>query len=464
MLNGKLPKQLGSSVLSKAINGFHRLDAGDFFQFYDDIGLSLQLSSFAEGSYRFTSNNVITANGGRLYIDSGDHMEVTTPEVRTARQVVLYELAAEQIAVNAFRAMVDFGVADAFRMNKRNFDRVGNSWGAHENLHVSTVLENEEYHYRQLFAAHNVTRAIYTGSGGVLQSAQNRFVTSPRLYLCGELTNSAPYASLKPIVFYGLKDLDDDRGRYHNVSGDANSSPFAILAKHAMNSVVARLIEAGIDMSEIYLDDPLEAAYQVSTVANLKQKTPIILLSNGEMASASMIQRYICETALSHADQIGLTKEEIAVTLEVQRVCEQIERDIDDVSDCVEWVARLRYLQRTFDTEDLLAVDQSGDLFAADMHWDRIDGGKAAAIRTKGWGWRGFDRAFGRHDIDRAKTTPPMDTRANKRISVLSQGVMLARATIGFLEVRHGDLKTEIKMFDPLDSTPVGQLSTHDIE
>lgn len=47
--------------------------------------------------------DIFTLNGGRIYLDCGQHPETSTPECDSLRQVVLYDKAAERILEEALK-------------------------------------------------------------------------------------------------------------------------------------------------------------------------------------------------------------------------------------------------------------------------------------------------------------------------------------------------------------------------
>src|SRR3954454_7842171 len=78
--------------------------------------------------------NVILTNGARLYVDHA-HPEYSTPECTTPLDIVRWDKAGEQIALDACRFASVPGEGDLL-LYKNNTDNKGASYGAHENYLV----------------------------------------------------------------------------------------------------------------------------------------------------------------------------------------------------------------------------------------------------------------------------------------------------------------------------------------
>src|SRR5213080_4391817 len=75
-------------------------------------------------------NGGFLLNGGRLYLDMG-HLEYSTPECRSIRDAVAFELAGDRILQTALREME---VSDSVAFIKNNVDHhTGATFGCHEN-------------------------------------------------------------------------------------------------------------------------------------------------------------------------------------------------------------------------------------------------------------------------------------------------------------------------------------------
>ena len=78
--------------------------------------------------------NVILTNGARLYVDHA-HPEYSTPECTNPLDIVTWDKAGEQVALDACRFASGTGEGDLL-LYKNNTDNKGASYGAHENYLV----------------------------------------------------------------------------------------------------------------------------------------------------------------------------------------------------------------------------------------------------------------------------------------------------------------------------------------
>ena len=77
--------------------------------------------------------NAVLNNGARYYVDHA-HPELSTPECADARSVVLYDRAAELIAIASMTAAQDLlPPGEEIVLYKDNSDGKGASYGCHEN-------------------------------------------------------------------------------------------------------------------------------------------------------------------------------------------------------------------------------------------------------------------------------------------------------------------------------------------
>ncbi len=102
-------------------------------------------------------NGGFLLNGGRIYLDMG-HLEYASPECRTLRDAVAYDLAGDQLLQSALEAM---GAAGEVSFIKNNVDHhTGATFGCHENY-----LMKREAHFTPpvlgTLLAFLATRQIY---------------------------------------------------------------------------------------------------------------------------------------------------------------------------------------------------------------------------------------------------------------------------------------------------------------
>jgi Pup amidohydrolase len=108
--------------------------------------------------------NVILTNGARLYVDHA-HPEYSTPECTNPRDVVKWDKAGEQVALDASRFAAGIPGAAPIVLYKNNTDNKGASYGAHENylMRRSTPFSEIVKHLTPFF----VSRQVVCGAGRV---------------------------------------------------------------------------------------------------------------------------------------------------------------------------------------------------------------------------------------------------------------------------------------------------------
>ncbi len=117
-----------------------------------------------------TIDNALLPNGSRFYDDHG-HPELSTPECRTPRQLVVYDKAGERI-LNVARMRANEELhrhqrtkGDDVAIYKNNVDSEGNSFGCHENYLMERRTPWDRI--REMLMPFLVTRQIFTGAGKI---------------------------------------------------------------------------------------------------------------------------------------------------------------------------------------------------------------------------------------------------------------------------------------------------------
>lgn len=117
-----------------------------------------------------TISNALLPNGSRFYDDHG-HPELSTPECRTPRQLVVYDKAGESI-LNVARMRANEELhrhqrteGDDVAIYKNNVDAEGNSFGCHENYLMERRTPWDGI--REMLTPFLVTRQVFTGAGKV---------------------------------------------------------------------------------------------------------------------------------------------------------------------------------------------------------------------------------------------------------------------------------------------------------
>ena len=198
--------------------------------------------------------------------------------------------------------------------------------------------------------------------------------------------------------------------RLHVIVGDSNMSETTMLLKVASTDLVLRMIEAGIVMRDLTLDNPIRAIREISHDMTGRRE---VRLANGREASALDIQGEYLTKARDFVDrrELGTPAVERALNL-WERCLKAIESgDLSGIEREIDWVIKYRLIERYRAQNNLgLASPRVAQLDLAyhDIHRPR---GLYYLLERKGAVTRVVDdlRVF------EAKSVPPQTTRARLR-------------------------------------------------
>ncbi len=252
------------------------------------------------------SSNVFLKNGARLYLDVGSHPEYATPECDSAIDLVTHDKAGERILegllMDAERRLREEGIAGDIYLFKNNTDSAGNSYGCHENYLVGR--HGEFSRLADVLIPFLVTRQMICGAGKVLQTPRGAvFCVSQRAEHIWEGVSSATTRSRPIINTRDEPHADAERfRRLHVIVGDSNMNEVTTLLKIGTTDLVLRMIEAGVVLRDLSLENPIRAIREVSHDLTGQRK---VKLANGREASALEIQREYFSKACDFVDRRG---------------------------------------------------------------------------------------------------------------------------------------------------------------
>lgn len=368
-------------------------------------------------------------NGARIYIDIGDHPEYATPESRSFRQTVAAEIAGEIIMRDVMDSMVEHKLLNpGYRLHKRVVDSRGVPSGAHESYSTDRYVDPSNFRTERVLATHNITRSILFGAG-----AYDGFdwKTTQKLTHLDEL--SYPFSHTRdhrPVVDLRDEPLADETiwRRIHTTCGDANISPWAIGMKLATTSLVLRLVEHNVDLSDLYLNDVFDAA---DTVTNDMSLSFPVQTMTGDWMTAAGIQLELALRAEKLSKSIELPSEELWAIAEWKEALHDAATNIELLADRVDWVAK-----RAISTElaGKKSIDRhSQNLKACDQLYDLIDEKRGLGLWLRQNG--SFRNMPSANEIDTACMLPPDDTRAKLRGRIiLAASTAHGRKMIGSID------------------------------
>src|ERR1700691_4327931 len=209
------------------------------------------------------SSNVFLENGARLYLDVGSHPEYATPECDSIADLVAHDKAGERIldhlVTGAEARLREEGIRGVIYLFKNNTDSAGNSYGCHENY--LTSRRDDFAHYTEILIPFLVSRQIFAGAGKVLQTARGAvYCLSQRAEHIWEGVSSATTRSRPIINTRDEPHADAERfRRLHVIVGDSNMSETTMLLKVGATDLVLRMVEAGVVMRDLTLENPIRA-------------------------------------------------------------------------------------------------------------------------------------------------------------------------------------------------------------
>ncbi|NTW38445.1 MAG: Pup--protein ligase [Cellulomonadaceae bacterium] len=360
------------------------------------------------------SSNVFLRNGSRLYLDVGSHPEYATAECDDVRQLVAHDRGGERIleglVADAQQRLENEGVPGVVHLFKNNTDSAGNSYGCHENYLVRR--QGDFGRLADVLVPFLITRQILTGAGKVLPTPRGAvYCLSQRADHIWESVSSATTRS-RPIINTRDEPHADAEHyrRLHVIVGDSSMSETTTLLKVSATDLVLRLVEAGIPMREIALENPMRAIREISH--DLTGSTPLAL-ANGRTASAIDIQ----EEYLSRVTELVSTNlEQTPVVTQTLELWERGLRalrtgDLTLVDRELDWVIKLRLIER-YQAKHGMGLD--------DPRIARLDLAYHDISRTEGLynllAAKGMvERVVSDLDVFEATAVPPQTTRAKLR-------------------------------------------------
>ena len=360
------------------------------------------------------SSNVFLSNGSRLYLDVGSHPEYATPECDHVRQLVVHDKAGERIieglVADAQDRLAEEGIEGEIYVFKNNTDSAGNSYGCHENFLVGRAGEFQQL--SDVLIPFLVSRQITCGAGKVVTTSKGAtYCVSQRADHIWEGVSSATTRSRPIINTRDEPHADAERyRRLHVIVGDSNMSETTTMLKVGSADLVLRMIEAGMVVRDLTLENPIRAIREMSHDMT-GRKT--VRLSNGRELSALQIQSEYLERAQAFADREGL---EDPIHKQVLDLWERTIRAVDTgnlglVDTEIDWVIKHKLIAGYMAKHDLpMEHPRIAQLDLAYHDVNRERGvfyvlqkhGRAARITTD-------------PEVFEAKTVPPQTTRAKLR-------------------------------------------------
>jgi proteasome accessory factor A len=362
------------------------------------------------------SSNVFLRNGARLYLDVGSHPEYATPECDDLRELVAHDKAGERILegllVDAERRLHEEGIPGDVYLFKNNTDSAGNSYGCHENYLVTRAGDFGKL--ADVLIPFLVSRQLICGAGKVLQTPRGAvFCLSQRAEHIWEGVSSATTRSRPIINTRDEPHADAERyRRLHVIVGDSNMAEPTTLLKTGATDLVLRMIEAGVVMRDLSLENPIRAIREISHDVTGRST---VRLANGREINALDIQTEYLVKARDFAERRGLDApgSVVAAVLDLwARTLAAVDSgDHGKVEHEIDWIVKYHLIQRYRDKHDL----SLGSARVAQLDLSYHDVNRSRGLYYLLERRHQVDRIVKDLDVFEAKSVPPQTTRARLR-------------------------------------------------
>jgi proteasome accessory factor A len=363
------------------------------------------------------SSNVFLTNGSRLYLDVGSHPEYATAECDAIPQLVAHDKSGERIleglVFDAEQRLREEGIFGDIYLFKNNTDSAGNSYGCHENYLVER--RGEFARLAERFIPFLISRQLIAGAGKVMQTPRGAvYCLSQRADHMWEGVSSATTRSRPIINTRDEPHADADLyRRLHVIVGDSNMSETTTLLKVGSAELVLRMLEAGVVMRDMSLENPIRAIREMSH--DMTGKRPVKLTTGRELSALSMQWEYF-EKAADFAERRGLVDEPTGVTRRVLelwgRSLKAIEAEDTSLIDReIDWAIKWRLLQQYMAKNDLTL--DSARIAQLDLAYHDINRRRGLYYMLERRGL--VERVTTDLTVFEAKSVPPQTTRAKLR-------------------------------------------------
>ncbi len=415
------------------------------FYHVDEVIHALENYTFFDGMDAICSklrrrNDGFLRNGSRIYICTGGHLEIATPECRNAFEVLKYDKAAE--------LYMQIGVEQANERYRKKLRKRGNDpayiqcWKANVEIdkrysrgtHESYLVERRKFVGKEnLLIPFLVLRKIFFGAGGFIAEKEGlRYVISPKAMVSKRVLTESP--SQWPILSTRDEPLSTkDKYRVHITSGEGVRSEVTRLLNNALTSYVLDAIETGklSHVEEIW--NPLQTFKDIS--ANTEGDWRI-KLSNGRTELAidyleanylAVIEELFEEREVSYWDKYVLDT--------FKRLCDKFRQGLLEdpyVMRRLEWVMKLWVIKNEIDDFEYEYTSKGKfDYRSIYMMDERVEKEIAASfdftnlcdydLYERVADRIGVERVLTEEEIGEALLFPPKNSRAELRVRLASE-------------------------------------------
>ncbi len=360
------------------------------------------------------SSNVFLTNGSRLYLDVGSHPEYATAECDDLAQLVAHDRAGELILDDLIDEAEERLKAEGFNgsvyLFKNNTDSAGNSYGSHENYLIPRRLEFSRL--ADVLIPFLVTRQLLVGAGKVLKTQSGSlYAFSQRADHIWEGVSSATTRS-RPIINTRDEPHADAEHyrRLHVIAGDSNMSETTMLLKAGSVDLMLRMIEAGVLMRDLRLENPIRSIRETSH--DLSGRQPL-KLANGSTMTPLDLQRIYLQRVKDFVAANGVHNRHTGRVVDLwERTLDAIESgDHSGIDTEIDWAIKKKLVDRYAERHGLEM--SSSRLSQVDLTYHDISRRRGLFYLLQARGETA--RVVEDSDIKEAVDQPPQTTRAKLR-------------------------------------------------
>ncbi len=415
------------------------------FYHVDEVIHALETYTFFDGTDAICSklrrrNDGFLRNGSRIYICTGGHLEIATPECRNAFEALKYDKAAE--------LYMQIGVEKANERYREKLRKRGHNpayiqcWKANVEIdkrysrgtHESYEVVRRNFVGREnLFVPFLILRKIFFGAGGFVAEKEGlKYVISPKAMVSKRVLTESP--SQWPILSTRDEPLGTkDKYRVHVTSGEGVRSEVTRLLNNALTSYVLDAIETGKLSHVEDIWNPLQTFKDIS--ANTEGDWRV-KLTNGrtelaidylEATYLAVIEELFEERETSYWDKYVLKT--------FKRLCDKFRQGLLEdpyVVRRLEWVMKLWVIRNEIDDFDYKYTSKGKfDYRSIYMMDEQVEKEIAASfdftnlcdydLYERVADRMGVERVLTEEEIGEALLFPPKDSRAELRVRLASE-------------------------------------------
>ncbi|MFQ5542766.1 MAG: Pup--protein ligase [Nitrospiria bacterium] len=357
-------------------------------------------------------SNAFLTNGARFYQDTGCHPEYATPECDQVYDVVVHDKAGERLLERclpiAQKRLKEEGLSGDIFIYKNNTDSMGNTYGCHENYLMKRQVDF--WRVTEQLIPFFVTRQVYAGAGKILKvGGRSHYYISQRSQHIHEKTSSSTTSSRSIINTRDEPHADAEKyRRLHIIVGDSNMSEYAGYLKVGTTALILSMIERGVFVSGIELDDPVKAMREISRDPTLKKK---VKLARGKELTAIEIQRLYLEKAkrsLSSRDTDPIAHD---ILERWEYVLDELEEDPKRLDREIDWIAKMGLINAYMEKKGCDLDDPRLAMLDLQYHDINQDRGLYYLLCRDNM----IERIASDKDVENALQFPPNTTRAKVR-------------------------------------------------